>query len=64
MYVDVYLRFQTDFASLRALAASHMRQHPADFMPYLTTDDGEMLSHGSPLLSSSPSLHLYACLRV
>ncbi len=33
-----------DFSSLRNIAATYMRSHPDDFLPYLTTEDGDMLS--------------------
>ena len=35
---------QAGFAALRRLAADEMRQHPDNYLPYLTTDDGELLS--------------------
>eukprot|EP00455_Lapot_gusevi_P011105 TRINITY_DN15108_c0_g1_i2.p1 TRINITY_DN15108_c0_g1~~TRINITY_DN15108_c0_g1_i2.p1 ORF type:complete len:186 (-),score=57.16 TRINITY_DN15108_c0_g1_i2:116-637(-) len=32
------------FMTLRRLASEYMRAHPDDFLPFLTTDDGDILS--------------------
>ncbi len=33
-----------DFAAMRRMAADHMRSHADVFLPFLTTDDGDLLS--------------------